>query len=150
MRGKSKWLAIFLALVIALGVTACGGSAEYTLDGVNGEIAADFGVSYTAPQYKILKDGVDTRYKAKLSSATDPDGEEVTVSYSSFVLGKQGKYTLTYVSVGLKDAENLKEEKEFVVILNSSDTVGPTVSIITESQFLISVSYTHLTLPTIA
>ena len=56
MRGKSKWLAIFLALVIALGVTACGGSAEYTLDGVNGEIAADFGVSYTAPQYKILKD----------------------------------------------------------------------------------------------
>ena len=50
MRGKSKWLAIFLALVIALGVTACGGSAEYTLDGVNGEIAADFGVSYTAPQ----------------------------------------------------------------------------------------------------
>lgn len=148
MRGKSKWLAIFLALVIALGVTACGGSAEYTLDGVNGEIAADFGVSYTAPQYKILKDGVDTGYKAKLSSATDPDGEEVTVSYSSFVLGKQGKYTLTYVSVGLKDAENLKEEKEFVVILNSSDTVGPTVSIITESQFLIWAGKT-LTLPTI-
>ena len=102
MNRKIFNVAVSFALMFSmLGAVACTTAVdqsekiEYTLDGAE-NLTASFGEPYSAPQYKILRNGTDTGYKAKLQSVTDPDGEAVTVSYSSFTLGQIGTYTMTY------------------------------------------------------
>lgn len=96
MNRKIFNVAVSFALMFSmLGAVACTTAVdqsekiEYTLDGAD-NLTSSFGEPYSAPQYKILRNGTDTGYKAKLQSVTDPDGEAVTVSYSSFTLGQIG------------------------------------------------------------
>ncbi len=137
MNRKIFNVAVSFALMFSmLGAVACTTAVdqsekiEYTLDGAE-NLTASFGEPYSAPQYKILRNGTDTGYKAKLQSVTDPDGEAVTVSYSSFTLGQIGTYTMTYLSVGLVGSEftDVKEEISFEVELVSEDKTGPTITV---------------------
>ncbi len=130
-----------LSLLCAAACTQTQSSApkeaEYTLEETSENITAAFGSGYTAPQYKIFKDGADTGYKAKMNAALSPSGETVVISYSSFTLGELGDYKLTYVSNGLMEAEDLQAELTFEVTVTSADTVGPTVSVVSESEFCV-------------
>ena len=145
MNRKIFNVAVSFALMFSmLGAVACTTAVdqsekiEYTLDGVD-NLTASFGEPYSAPQYKILRNGTDTGYKAKLQSVTDPDGEAVTVSYSSFTLGQIGTYTMTYLSVGLVGSEftDVKEEISFEVELVSEDKTGPTITVSNTSEYCI-------------
>ena len=145
MNRKIFNVAVSFALMFSmLGAVACTTAVdqsekiEYTLDGAE-NLTASFGEPYSAPQYKILRNGTDTGYKAKLQSVTDPDGEAVTVSYSSFTLGQIGTYTMTYLSVGLVGSEftDVKEEISFEVELVSEDKTGPTITVSNTSEYCI-------------
>ena len=144
---KRKFLLILLsaALVLsAIGLIGCdpgagpSGGPQYTLEGAE-DLRAAFGSNYSAPQLNVLRDGEATGYKAKLESAKDPSGKEITVSYSSVTLGSLGTYKLIYRSVGLVGSEytDVTQELAFEVDLLSEDVTGPTVSVVTDSEYCI-------------
>lgn len=122
MKSKKFWAMLFLACLatFCFTVVGCSGEKETIVVDCGDEIVVEYGVTFSVPDAKIVgADGTELQEKIVVS-VTDADGENVSLSYNSFI-PEIGNYTILFSN----ESGSLKK----TVVLKCEDSSAPEIVI---------------------